>query len=904
MTMDLLRTKFYMPPLRPSLVARPRLLQRLDETLQYHRPLTLVSAPAGYGKSTLITAWLHQINARTPLERRPRQVWLSLDKDDNDVARFLAYLAAALQAIGVVMGSDWRRLREMSPLPPVETLVTALLNDLMEQNDDHSVLVVLDDYHQIETTAIHDALRFWLDHAPERLHLILITRQDPPFSLSRWRARDHLSEIRAGDLRFTQAEAAMFLNETMRLSLTADDVAALERRTEGWVAGLQLAALALQSPYKGPDQRDIASFIAAFSGSHRYIIDYLVEEVLLQQDEDVRDFLYRTAILSRFTPSLCDAAVGHGGSSEILSYLERTNLFLVPLDDQRQWYRYHHLLADSLRVGVDEATQIEGHRRAAAWFADQRLFPEAIDHADAAGDSQEVARLVRLASGPAFLRGEISQIAAWMERLPHAQVMRDPEFGLYYLVSLILTGRSQEAPVVVAALDQHSAGWQDEHQQARLLVMKAWVADIVDSPQRVPLAQQAAATVGADDPFYSAFAAVPLGHFHLLQGRLSDAVAVFRQGLTLARMQSMTLVRLSLLGNLVTALNYSGHRQEAWAVCSQVVEEFSDGRGNPLPLASLVYLLRAWLHYDANQLEAASEDAALAGKLMSLAFGETILSPLQIELPALLHAAAGEMEQALAAVQEERQRAERQRYTQAARAAHRLDADLRLRCGQPVAARRWADDRIDLSGRDADGVWRAVEPAKDLAYLVYVRLLLAEERHQEAMSLLPLLRDAALACQRDRSLVSILLLYALLADDPLPPAREALQRAQAEQYRRLIIDECTYPAHGERLVNLLQRDAVRSAAPDFVDALLASLPAGPDLTATGTAHAPQLLEPLTDQELVVLRLLAAGRSNRDIAEALVITVGTAKWHVHNIYGKLGVASRAEAVARIHQWNLI
>lgn len=903
--MDLLTTKLTMPPLRPNLVERPHLLQRLDEGVHHGRRLTLVSAPAGYGKTTLVAGWLSQIAGPPGSNRPPRCAWLTLDRDENDPARFFAYLAAALESAGMTAIAGDRPLWEMTPQPPVETLVTAVINAISHDADERPLLVTLDDYHKIDTPAIHDGLQFWLDHAPPGLHLILITREDPPLTLARWRVRSQMTELRAGDLRFSAAETAGFLNDIMHLSLTAAEITALEQRTEGWVAGLQLAALALQSP-QTHSHDNAAGFIAAFSGSHHYVIDYLVEEVLRQQAEDVRAFLRQTAVLNRFNPALCDAVTGRSDSRDLLAYLERNNLFLVPLDSQRSWYRYHQLLADSLLTGLDMDTRAACHRRAAAWFAAQAHYPEAIDHAAAAGDTPELVRLVRLAAEPALQDGRLRQIAGWLALLPDDTITGDLELGVYWLLSLILTGRSREAPAAIAALEQQATAGQHPRQTARLHVIKAWVADITGSEERVALAQQAVQALGNDDPLFSAFVSVPRGHAYLQEGRLPEAIDVFRNGLALSGMRGATFVRFSLLGNLIHTLNLAGRRREAETLCSQALDELVDGQGDPLPAAGLPTLLSAWLNYDANRLAEAQQLSDRSRQLLRQAFQETMLSPLEIELPALLHAAAGNVEAAQAAVQDGRRRATAQQYAHGIRSAQRIEAELQLRHGRYAVARRWAATHPIFAGRQPGGAWEQVEPNRDTAYLTYTRLLLADGQADEARALLPLLAKTAGNGGFGRSLIAIRLLQAVVASDPLPLLREAVQRGDAEGYLRLLIDECSYAAHGPHLQQLLEDPAVRAAAPAFVDRVRAAMPADATAQTTSTAvsDAAALLEPLTDQEQVVLRLLAAGLSNREIAAELVITVGTAKWHVHNIYQKLNVTSRAEAVARVHAWKLL
>ena len=330
MPTPVLVTKLYIPPPRPTVVPRPRLIARLHEGL--HRKMTLISAPAGFGKTTLVGAWVAGIE-------RP-VAWLSLDEGDNDPARFLAYLVAALRTIAATIGEGVLGALQSPQPPPTDVMLTALLNELTTIPD-RSVLV-LDDYHLIDAEPVDRALTFLLEHLPPQLHLVIATREDPQLPLARLRARGQLTELRAADLRFTGSEAAAFLNQVMGLTLSAEDIAALEDRTEGWIAGLQLAALSLQG------SQDVAGFIRAFAGDHRYITDYLVDEVLQRQPEDVRHFLLQTAMLERLHGPLCDAVTGQEEGTARLEALERGNFFVVPLDDTRRWYRYHHLFADVL----------------------------------------------------------------------------------------------------------------------------------------------------------------------------------------------------------------------------------------------------------------------------------------------------------------------------------------------------------------------------------------------------------------------------------------------------------------------------------------------------------------------------------------------------------------------------
>jgi LuxR family maltose regulon positive regulatory protein len=422
MATAILATKLYVPPPRANVVLRPHLLERLNEGL--HRRLTLVSAPAGFGKTTLVGAWAAACE-------RPA-AWLSLDDGDNDPARFLAYLIAALQTVVPTLGEGVLAALQSSRPPPTEAALTALLNDTTTMPD--KVVLILDDYHLVDSTPVDHALAFMLEHLPPQLHLVIATREDPPLPLARSRAQDQLTELRAVDLRFSPAEAAEFLGGVMNLDLSADEVARLETRTEGWIAGLQLAALSMQG------RKDTAAFIRAFTGSHRFVLDYLAEEVLQRQPEQVRSFLLHTAVLDRLSAPLCDAVTGTGDSKGMLESLERHNLFVVPLDDERHWYRYHHLFADVLqaRLMEEQPKQVaELHRRASEWYEHSGLPSEAIHHAFAAEDFERAAGLLELEALAMLMSRQEDRFLGWLKALPDELLKTRPALSVYYALALV-----------------------------------------------------------------------------------------------------------------------------------------------------------------------------------------------------------------------------------------------------------------------------------------------------------------------------------------------------------------------------------------------------------------------------------------------------------------------------------
>ncbi|HEX6554273.1 MAG TPA: AAA family ATPase, partial [Ktedonobacteraceae bacterium] len=421
----ILATKLYIPPLRPNVVSRPRLLERLNEGL--HRKLTLIAAPAGFGKTTLVSAWVAGCD---------RQVaWLSLDAGENDPTLFLTYLVAALQTIAPTLGEGVLGVLQSPQPPPTESILTALLNEITTLPD-HFVLV-LDDYHLIDAKPVDMALTYLVEHLPPQMHLIIATREDPQLPLARLRARSHLTELRAADLRFTASEAAAFLSQVMGLSLSAEDIAALEDHTEGWIAGLQLAALSMQG------RQDVHGFIQAFAGDHRYIVDYLVEEVLQRQPEPVRSFLLQTAILDRLSGSLCDAVTGQEEGKARLEALERGNFFVVPLDDKRHWYRYHHLFAEVLSAHLlaEQPDQVGTlHWRASVWYEQHGSTADAIRHALAAFDFGRAADLIEMAI-PAMARSrQEARVLGWLKALPDELVRARPVLSVHFAGALLLNG--------------------------------------------------------------------------------------------------------------------------------------------------------------------------------------------------------------------------------------------------------------------------------------------------------------------------------------------------------------------------------------------------------------------------------------------------------------------------------
>ncbi|MBP6016714.1 MAG: hypothetical protein KA586_08335 [Candidatus Promineofilum sp.] len=896
---DLLHTKLYIPPARSNRVARPRLCRQLDEGLGHAHPLVLISAPAGYGKTTLIADCLRSWATRPA--NAARIAWVSLDEGDNAPANFFAYVVAAVRKAGLDWQPPDQALWYFPESLPVEAIFASLLNETGLLDEEHPLILVLDDYHKIHSPVIHESLQFALDFAGSGLHIILITREDPPLTLSRWRARGQLTEIRAADLRFTPEEAEGFLNHLMGLDLSNDQLGALEHRTEGWIAGLQLAALALKSPRMGEQQSGDA-LIASFSGAHHYVIDYLLEEVLRQQEAGVRDFLRQTSALDRLSAGLCNAVTGRDDSGDVLRQLDRANLFLIPLDERREWYRYHHLMADSLRVGLDQATRMDVHRRAAHWHEAHRLPAEAMHHAQATGDPVLIAdileRIIREAA--AWSRGHVSRLTGWLDGLPHSMLLDRPALCLHASRALYLSGQMERAEGLLRQAELSLGSELVEHQNPELPALAITLRAAMNAMRGENLTQAAASMRRLLSPPHvvadhtAARAADTLGLALELTGDVAAAEQAYRQAGELAHTAGVTYLTINARCEAALMQIQQGRLAAAEASCRLALDVSAD---DDLPPKGLAWMIlgevareRDDLAKAARLIPAGIELAQKGGIVDDLRYGYLFLARLSQaqDDPAAATTAWHRADSILRSYGIPR--------LALLASAHRARLDLAQ--GNIASAERWAQDYRPI---------RAGGPAeylREFEDLTLARVGLAQKQSGEALPLLNELTTAARQAGRYRTVIEALLLKAVAqqdlgqrnVDDTLTAA---LALAAPEGFARLFLNE------GPVLVPLLKR--VRAAAPAFVDRLLAALSAAAAEGSPPTIHGlpPRpMTEPLSDREMDVLRLLAAGLSNQEIADQLIISVGTAKWHAHNIFDKLNVHGRTQAIARAREWQLI
>lgn len=902
-----LATKLYIPPPRPGAVIRRRLYERLNEGLRHK--LTLISAPAGFGKTTLVSEWA--------AGGQPPVAWLSLDTGDNVSTRFLVYLISALQTIKPNMGTGMMAELQLPQPPAIEAILAVLINEIATISDDF--VLVLDDYHLIGAQPVDQTLDFLLDHMPPQMHLIVATREDPQLPLARYRARGQLIELRASDLRFTSAEAAEFLNQMMGLNLSAEDITALKARTEGWIAGLQLAALSMQG------RADIAGFIRAFTGSHRFVLDYLTEEVLQREPEAVRDFLLQTSILSRLSGSLCDAVTGQYAGQEMLRGLERSNLFVVPLDDQRQWYRYHHLFADVLqaRVTEDQRYQVAVlHQRASVWYEQNGLLYDAIHHALAAKDFERAAGMIEMTWSAMETSFRSTAWLGWVKALPDDLVRRMPVLSVWYAYALLGGGHIEAAMSHL----KDAEGWLQPADSAverpdkpsdRMVVVdveqfrslpaiiataRAYCAQAVgDIPGAVGYASQVLELIPEDDQLRHDQANTLLGLTYWSSGDLEAASRIFADytmRLRAAGDISHAISPTFVLADIRMAL---GSLREAESTLEQLLY-LVIRQGEPLPPDTAeLYRGLSELYRERGDLKSATQHLLTSKELSARSTLVDWRRRLYLA-ETRLKQARGDFDGALNSL-DEAERFSISTPLPPVSPIAALRARIWVKQGKLAEAFAWAHER-HLSTADRLSYLREFE------HITYVRMLIARQRIErvndgvrEALKLLARLLQAAEMGGRIRSMIEILVLQALAYEaesntsSALSSLERALTLAEPEGYTRVFVDE------GQPMAHLLFSAYANNIMPDFTRKLLVAFETESPINAS-KASSETLVESLTVREHEVLELMASGLSNPEIATALVIAVTTVKTHVKNIFEKLQVTNRIQAIARAKESRLL
>ena len=902
MSTPILATKLYIPPHRPNSIPRPRLMAQLNEGL--HRKLTLVSAPAGFGKTTLVTEWLIRCGRPT--------AWLSLDERDNDLNNFLAYLVAAMQTIVPDFGTDIVAILQAPPPVPTEPVLTLLLNEIAKIP--HDFFLILDDYHLIDAQPVDEVLIFLLDHLPPQMHLIMTTREDPDVPLARYRVRDQLTELRVTDLRFTPEEATEFLNQAMHLNLLAEEVLALDARTEGWIAGLQLAAMALQK------QQDSTQFIQSFKGSHHFVLDYLVEEILNQQAEEVQTFLLCTSILDRMNRDLCAAVLGDTAVSiqPTLDYLIQTNLLVVPLDEHQEWFRYHHLFAEALQARLlkRQPEQIKAlHQRACAWYETHKARPEAINHALAAQEFERAAALIELEwsivrrscfRSPTWL--------AWVQALPIEIVQMRPILNVGYAWELMNFGRIAEADIQMKVAGQwlDSADGSEEMivvneaefplLPASLANARAYYAQACGDVASTQKYANHTLTIAAESDYHTrGMAGIFLGMAAWASGDLDTAQHALFDGIENLRLSGNIHFALSATFLIAEIKRIQGRLHEAKRVLESGLQQGAAQKGLILQGTANLYLGLSELYREWGETE-----TAVSYRQQSEALGETAALPDWAHRLCLLEAQikedAGELDEALVLIN----KAEQLYYyipVPNVRPFSALKAQIWIKQNNVAEVQSWVREQ-NISVTDE------LTYLDEFKYITLARLLIAQFQNgridttDDAEKLLQRLLNAADAGGRIESMLTIYLLQAIAqqAKGDKKSARVSLQTAvtlaEPEGYVRIFLKEGTPIA--ELLTTLKPKKKSQQL---YVQKLIKGFQTQQSFQPASLNRHP-LPEPLTPRERDVLVLMVDGRSNPEIAAELVIAVTTVKTHVKNIYEKLQVTNRVQAVARCQELNLL
>lgn len=905
---DLIKTKFFAPPARPNQVPRQALLEKCQETRQLGIQLTLISAPAGFGKTSLASDWVR--TSGLPF------TWLTLDEGDNDPPRFWRYVLAALEMIDGQIGKSIQPALNSVQPPDIRQVVTRIVNDIV--NTEIEFILVIEDYHIVEQAEMHDSVNFLLDHLPPRMHLVLTTRSDPPLNLALRRGRGQIAEIRALDLRFDPAEAAQFLNQTMHLGLAIEDIEALNLRTEGWITGLQMAALSLQ------DEIDRHAFITAFSGNDRYIADYLIEEVLLHQPIEFQRFLLQTSILDRLCAPLCDAVTGRQDSQALLNTLARANLFILPLDNHREWFRYHNLFAELLRrrlIQSEEEQAVQKLRqRAVDWLVENGFLKLAVEYAVSFGEYELAVRLMIQTSGLYFQSNEFNTLLKLGDRMPNDLIQRNIALSCILAWAANATAQNRKVEQIIRAMeaqlgvtiDDFIAQGDSLHLAAEakaglieLGVVRARMnVDTFDLASTFRLADHLlpCLTVERDrEPYAFNLPSKLRGSMMFIQGLAqhlhgdtSLAGWTFQNAaLDGKRTQNLHIEVLS-MGHLGETQILQGHLHSAQQTFLQALAVPSESMQST-PFYGISQAGLGTLAYEWNDRPSAQEYFQNAVELGKLWHSWETLQPAFTGL-AHLHASQGNWEaayQALDQLLENTQ--ENQSIIQASVDSQR--ALLNLRQGNLETASRWTEAFKPDLPQDYRLAWEAVE-------LISARIWIAAAQIQKAAALLESIIQQAHAAGRGRRVHEALCLQAVLfvRTHQEPEAQRALiaalKMAEPEGYLRSYLDEAK--SMQELLGLALKRDWLPAPLESYAHRLLSAFETYP----FRPEQASRLIEPLTERELEVLQHIAEGLTNPEIAHGLYLSPNTLKAHTQNIYTKLDVHNRVNAVSKARKLGLI
>lgn len=879
----IIKTKLSIPQYREGSIGRPALIRTLAGGVNCNRQITLVSAPPGYGKTSLIVEWSKKSDLNF--------IWLTLDKGDNEPVRFFSYFIAALQQVDKNIGIAALSLLDAPQLPPLDLLAGALLNDITGLQS--RTVLVFDDFQHINDEFTNETLRYFLENQLQNLHMAIITRQDPGISFSKHRARGLITEIREADLRFSHQESLDFIKTTMKLQLTEEQVSVLETKTEGWAAGLQLSALSIQ----GRDDKALIKFLDEFSGTQRYIIDYLFEEAFTQLPEGLKGFLLQTSILDRFCSQLCDELLDRHDSSSVINRISRDNIFISSLDEYSHWYRYHTLFRDILKTELNEEQQKALHIKASVWFELNCLYDEAISHAIAGQSFDNLERLLVKTAWSLIQNGEIRTLYDRIQALPVEWRENNNEIKMYRAWCLLLTGDGKEASRQMNDIDFTELVRYRPEIKANMLILQIFKAASFKEFLPLRLPEQAIDFIESDDPVLRTAALYCTAQIKSFLGDLDASIRYYHEAYNNALKARQYFMAMISVKNLSVTLLLRGRKTDAVNICNSGMTRLVDARGELLPAASILYVPLGMAYYSEDNLERAYEcfdkGISICRKLSLMHFA------IQGEMSmALLQFAMHDVDGALKTIHDSSRSLREIGMEIGVPMFTAIEAELYLRKGDLDFAQKWVE-KMGLNGADLSGVM------DERQYFTFARILTAQGKYAEARTVLDKLETLAEEGDRIYRLITVHILKAVnyfkmnRQDLSQNSMERALKLAVPESYFRLFLDEdsCIFP--------LLIK--VRPLAPEFIDILSEKYRLENTAAADMQKNSSQkpmssenknmqgLIEQLSDRELEVLGLVAAGLSNQEIADRLFISLGTTKWHVTNIFSKLGVRNRVQAV---------
>lgn len=904
----LLPTKLLIPQSRPELVTRSRLIRQLNHGL--HHTLTLISAPAGFGKTTLATKWVEDVQHNHPNQPEKIIAWLSLSEPDNDFNRFTTYFFKAFSRLKN-LDSNWEKptqsLLQNTSLPPIEILFSSLLADL--SSSERKIILVLDDYHLIENLTIHKAINFWLQNTPSQVHTVVITREDPPFPLARLRSRNLLTEIREKSLRFTTAEATQFLNDVMGLHLDTGSISILEEKTEGWIAGLQMAALSMRH------RKDIDTFIRNFSGTHRFILDYLLEEVLANQPLEIEQFLLKTSILKRLSSPLCDALIGTANqSSAILAHLEQANLFLIPLDDERKWYRYHHLFSDLLTARSQQILTQEElsnlHARAAIWFEENGMAYGAIYHASLIPDDEWVERIIDNNYMEIFQRRDSVSIRNWTGELGKDLIFKRPQLAIHEANSRAWFGQLDDADQLLAEAEKRLKSMPTSPEIGEMFGYIDYVKSRVTGmrgnfDQAIQLGLSAQANTSPENQGLLGGIGVMLGYAYFLNGDFQNAIQTLQETIETGKKSGAINTTIGAYCVLARLYAIQGQLQKSFHLYQEAERFLQQSEGDQRGAMSIVDVGYAEIYYEWNDLEAAerhiqqgleflprwskADDFALAYATQSqiqLAQGQTTIAQKTIQKASSIIHTNGIFSESRDIV---------------------LSAETKLNLKFDDKAAILKNVR-SLEKRKSS--YKPFRFENELTFITLAQIYLVLNQTSDCLELLSQLETKASSSGRLGRLIQIKFLQALAFQKDNETAEamsclsESISLAEAEGYLRTILDM------GESMRILLRewlKTVEDSSSKNYAKHLFSQFVHMADFSSDSQEKdfpGEKLIEPLSTREIELLTLIADGKTNKEIAKQLIISPGTVKAHTSNIYRKLEVANRTEAVARARQLKFL